>query len=63
MMKKKNINKILKKVSKQKVKSKSFLKSQRATLVLKERKVPSVLGDESRFFQREMEETKRSMFA
>jgi len=53
----------IKKLSKQKVKSKKVLRGQRPTLVLKQREVPSVLNDESRFFQREMEETKRSMFA
>ncbi len=52
----------VKKLSKKKVVSRSILRTQRPTLVLKQREVPSVLNDESRFFQKEMEEAKRSMF-
>jgi len=54
-------SKIVKKLS-SKVSGKKILKTEKATLTIKQRDVPSVLGDTNRFFKEEMEETKRSMF-
>ena len=42
--------------------SKKILKKEQPTLTIKQREVPSVLGDPNRFFKNEMEETKKSMF-
>jgi len=45
-----------------KIPSKSIIKSQQPTLTIKQKEIPSVLGDPNRFFKDEMEEVKRTMF-
>ena len=45
-----------------KLPSKKILKTQRPTLTIRQREVPSVLGDPNRFFKEELEEVKRTMF-
>jgi hypothetical protein len=47
---------------KQKVKSKSVLKSKRMTTRIPDYKSPSILKDPNRFFKDTMEETKKSLF-
>ena len=59
--KKKKSKTFLKSLSK-KFPSKRILKKERPTLTIKQKEIPSVLGDTNRFFKDEMEETKRSMF-
>ena len=61
MVKKQKKKGILKTLAK-KVKSKKILKTKRPTLTIRQREVPSVLGDPNRFFKEEMEEVKRTMF-
>ena len=41
---------------------KRILKTERPTLTIKQKEIPSVLGDPNRFFKDEMEEVKRTMF-
>ena len=45
-----------------KIPSKRIIKKETPTLTIKQREVPSVLGDPNRFFNDEMEEVKRTMF-
>ena len=45
-----------------KIPGKSIIKSQQPTLTIKQKEIPSVLGDPNRFFKDEMEEVKRTMF-
>jgi len=61
VLKKKKSKTFLKSLSK-KLPSKRILKTERPTLTIKQREVPSVLGDPNRFFKDEMEEVKRTMF-
>jgi len=61
VLKKKKSKTFLKSLSK-KLPSKRILKKERPTLTIKQREVPSVLGDPNRFFKDEMEEVKRTMF-
>jgi len=63
--KKKKLTKIQKieKMLKQKVKTKQILKKpSQATLTIKQRESPSILGDPNKFFKDEWEETKKTMF-
>lgn len=50
-------NKYLKKFS-----VKKFIKPSKTTVKIKEKPIENVFDDESRFFNREMEETKKSLF-
>jgi len=52
----------LKKLGKKKVVSRRVIKPSKATLILKDKQEEGVFEDPNRFFKREMEETKRSMF-
>lgn len=47
---------------KQKITSKSFTKSKRPTVKIKEYKAPSILNDPNRFFKDEFEEAKKELF-
>jgi len=58
----KEIIKKLGRLARKKVVSKKTFKKSKTTLHLKQREVPSILGDPNRFFKDEMEETKRSLF-
>jgi len=63
--KKKKLTKIqrIEKILSQKVKVKTILKkTKEATLRIKQKEVPSILGDPNRFFKDEWEETKKTMF-
>jgi hypothetical protein len=44
------------------VKLKNILKKERPTISIKEREVTNIFNEPSRFFKREMEETKMSIF-
>jgi hypothetical protein len=59
--KEKKFENLTKRLSK-KVVAKSILKKSQATVRIPDYKAPSVLGDPNRFFKKEFEETKRSMF-
>lgn len=62
--KKDNIKKLekVKKYLATKSENKKILAGEKPSLKIKEFKAPSVLGDENRFFNKQMEETKKSMF-
>jgi hypothetical protein len=44
------------------LKSRRILKPSKATLTIKNYQAPDILSDPNRFFKKEMEETKRSLF-
>jgi len=56
------LNRKLKQLAKSKVVSRRIFKNEQTVVNIPDYKAPSVLGDPNRFFNKEMEETKRSMF-
>lgn len=60
--KKSNIVKRVEKILSERLSSRGVLRKSNATVQIKEFKAPSILGEKSRFFKGELEETKRSMF-
>ena len=60
--KKNKLMKTLGRLARKKVQSKRTFKKSKTTLHLKQREVPSILGDTNRFFKDEMEEAKDALF-
>jgi len=54
--------KAIKKRPNKKMKSKRITKKSKATLHISNREVPSILGDQNRFFKDEVEEAERALF-
>ena len=59
--KKEKKSNVLKSLSK-KVTTKKIIKTNRPTLRIEQKEIPSVLNDPNRFFNQEMEEVKRTLF-